>query len=58
MQLAFPGLHPVPAGVIRFALIGFIPSTIISATLGVGSLSLAGYADWSDFRSMDDMVDR
>src|SRR5262245_47537421 len=41
-----------PGGVIRFALICFIPSTIISATLGVGSLSLAGYADWSDFRSI------
>jgi hypothetical protein len=41
-----------PSGVIRFALICFIPSTIISATLGVGSLSLAGYADWSDFRSI------
>jgi integral membrane sensor domain MASE1 len=41
-----------PAGVIRFALICFIPSTIISATLGVGSLSVAGYADWSDFRSI------
>src|SRR5215475_2278057 len=41
-----------PGGVIRFALICFFPSTIISATLGVGSLSLAGYADWSDFRSV------
>jgi two-component sensor histidine kinase len=41
-----------PAGVIKFTLICFIPSTIISATLGVGSLSLAGYADWSDFRSI------
>ena len=41
-----------PGGVTRFALICFLPSTIISATLGVGSLSLAGYADWSDFRSV------
>jgi len=41
-----------PGGVTRFALICFIPSTMISATLGVGSLSLAGYADWSDFRSI------
>src|SRR6266481_4620310 len=41
-----------PAGVARFAAICFIPSTIISATLGVGSLSLAGYADWSEFRSI------
>ena len=37
---------------LRFALICFLPSTIISATLGVGSLSQAGYADWSDFRSI------
>jgi len=41
-----------PGGVTRFALICFIPSTMISATFGVGSLSLAGYADWSDFRSI------
>ena len=41
-----------PGGVTKFALICVIPSTIISATLGVGSLSLAGYADWSDFRSI------
>src|SRR5262249_43653010 len=41
-----------PGGVLRFALICFLSSTIISATLGVGSLSLAGYADWSDFRSI------
>ena len=41
-----------PAGLARFVLICFIPSTIISATLGVGSLSLAGYADWSEFRSI------
>ena len=41
-----------PGGVTRFALICFIPSTMISATFGIGSLSLAGYADWSDFRSI------
>jgi two-component sensor histidine kinase len=41
-----------PGGVIRFALICFIPSTMISATFGVGSLSLGGYAEWSDFRSI------
>src|SRR5437868_9031254 len=41
-----------PGGVVKFALICAIPSTVISATLGVGSLSLAGYADWSDFRSI------
>src|SRR5262249_37006845 len=32
-----------PAGVIRFALICFIPRTIISGTLAVGSLTLVGY---------------
>jgi integral membrane sensor domain MASE1 len=41
-----------PAGVSRFALICLIPSTMTSATLGVGSLSLGGYADWSEFRSI------
>jgi integral membrane sensor domain MASE1 len=41
-----------PAGVAKFALICLIPSTMTSATLGVGSLSLAGYADWSEFRSI------
>jgi two-component sensor histidine kinase len=41
-----------PAGVARFSVICFVPSTIISATVGVGSLSLAGYADWSEVRSI------
>src|SRR5262249_31104941 len=41
-----------PAGVSRFALICLIPSTMTSATLGVSSLSLGGYADWSEFRSI------
>jgi two-component sensor histidine kinase len=41
-----------PAGVAKFAVICFVPSTMISATLGVGSLSLAGYADWSEVRSI------
>jgi signal transduction histidine kinase len=34
-----------PAGVARFALIALIAATPISATVGVGSLALAGYAD-------------
>ena len=38
-----------PAGVGRFAAICFLPSTAISATIGVISLSLAGYASWSNF---------
>ena len=40
-----------PAGVARFALLSFVP-TMISATLGVGSLSLAGFAEWSKFFSI------
>jgi integral membrane sensor domain MASE1 len=40
-----------PAGVARFALICLL-STVISPTFGVGSLSLAGYADWSEFPSI------
>jgi integral membrane sensor domain MASE1 len=46
------GTFDTPAGVARFAVICFVPSTMISATLGVGSLSLAGYADWSEVRSI------
>jgi two-component sensor histidine kinase len=42
----------IPAGVARFALICFMPSTMISATLGVVSLSLGGYADWANFASI------
>jgi signal transduction histidine kinase/ActR/RegA family two-component response regulator len=34
-----------PAGVAKFALIALIVATPISATVGVGSLALAGYAD-------------
>jgi PAS domain S-box-containing protein len=38
-----------PAGVVRFALISLFPSTVLSATIGVGALSLAGYAEWANF---------
>jgi two-component sensor histidine kinase len=38
-----------PAAVAKFALISLIPTTMISATIGVGSLSVAGFADWSKF---------
>jgi len=41
-----------PAGVAKFALICFAPSTIISATIGVGSLSLAGYSEWANSLSV------
>jgi two-component sensor histidine kinase/integral membrane sensor domain MASE1 len=38
-----------PAGVARFALISLASGTLVSATIGVGSLSLSGYATWADF---------
>src|SRR5262249_50281010 len=47
-----PSTFDTPAGVSSFALICLIPSTMTSATLGVGSLSLGGYAGWSEFRSI------
>jgi len=40
-----------PSGVARFALICFAP-TMISATFGVGSLSLGGYSEWSEYGSV------
>lgn len=41
-----------PVGVGKFALTCLVPSTMISATLGVGSLSLAGYARLAEFRAI------
>lgn len=41
-----------PAQVARFAWINLLVTTPISATVGVGSLSLAGYAAWADFGSI------
>ena len=38
-----------PNGVAKFALVGLGPGSIVSATVGVGSLCLAGYADWANF---------
>jgi two-component sensor histidine kinase len=38
-----------PAGVGRFATICFLAGAPLSATVGVVSLSLAGYASWSNF---------
>src|SRR5262249_19797119 len=37
-----------PANIATFALLSFLP-TVISATIGVGSLALAGFAEWSKF---------
>jgi PAS domain S-box-containing protein len=36
-------------GVAKFALIAVAPGAMISATVGVGSLSAAGEADWANF---------
>src|SRR5262249_38108839 len=41
-----------PGGVVRFALFCFMPSTAVSATVGVVCLSLAGFADWSRFAAI------
>jgi PAS domain S-box-containing protein len=38
-----------PAGVAKFAVIASAPATMASATIGVASLSLAGFADWASF---------
>ncbi|HEX2114225.1 MAG TPA: MASE1 domain-containing protein, partial [Alphaproteobacteria bacterium] len=44
-----PMTFDTPAGVARFALISLIAATPISATVGVGSLHLAGQADGAGF---------
>src|SRR5258705_1647065 len=36
-------------GVWEFAALGGLLSSMVSATIGVGSLSLGGYAQWADF---------
>ena len=41
-----------PLGVAKFALVSLAPATMICATIGVGSLSLAGFANWADFGSI------
>jgi signal transduction histidine kinase len=38
-----------PRDVLKFALLAAMVSTAVSATVGVTSLSLTGYASWSDF---------
>jgi PAS domain S-box-containing protein len=39
-------------GIFRFVLLAGLLSTAISATIGVTSLSLGGFARWSEFRSL------
>jgi PAS domain S-box-containing protein len=41
-----------PLGVARFAAIMLAPSTMISATIGVLSLTIAGYASWAGLPSI------
>lgn len=41
-----------PAAVAKFTLIVLFVATPVSATIGVGSLSLAGFADWALFRDI------
>src|SRR5437868_26220 len=43
------GTFDTPGGVARFTLISLFPSTFISATIGVGSLLLAGFVKVPDF---------
>jgi PAS domain S-box-containing protein len=38
-----------PTGVVRFAALSLTPGPLIAATLGVGSLAIAGHADWANF---------
>jgi PAS domain S-box-containing protein len=38
-----------PTGVVRFAVLSLAPGPLIAATLGVGSLAIAGHADWGNF---------
>jgi PAS domain S-box-containing protein len=38
-----------PARVAKFTLVSLGPSTMLGATIGVGSLCLAGYAEWANF---------
>jgi len=40
------------AGVFKFVVFGALLSTVVSATVGLTSLSLAGFAPWSQFREI------
>jgi PAS domain S-box-containing protein len=41
-----------PLGVAKFALLSLAPGSVVSASIGVASLSLAGFADWTAFVSI------
>jgi signal transduction histidine kinase len=41
-----------PEDVFKFALLAAVGSTTVSATLGVSSLALTGYARWADFAAI------
>jgi PAS domain S-box-containing protein len=46
------GAFSTPLGVAKFALVSLAPGAVASASIGLVSLSLAGYADWSAFLSI------
>ena len=46
------GAFTTPLGVGKFALIALAPGAMASATIGLVTLSLAGYADWAAFASI------
>ncbi len=41
-----------PMGVALFASIALTPGTMVSATIGVGALSIAGFAPWDNFAAI------
>ena len=41
-----------PLGVAKFSLIALAPGTMVSATVGVGALSAAGFAPWDQFSTI------
>src|SRR5437899_1060711 len=49
---AGPRAFERPADVFRFAALAGLASTSVSATLGVSSLSLGGFASWADYPSI------
>jgi PAS domain S-box-containing protein len=48
------GIHAfaTPIGVVRFAALSVAPAPLISATVGVCALTIAGFAEWGDFGSI------
>ena len=44
-----PATFETPAGVARFAILCFSPSTLLSASIGASTLCAGGYAEWTNF---------